>query len=303
VPVFTLDELAAKLEAPDPALLAALMDDESREGYVAVGAEIASSRVLTDVERLYSKAFEFWSHATSAQKDELVGFSPELLAVAVEQARALRDLNDAASRETHTGRGERDQRRSAAVGAFQRALGLRDQLHRVLLGIAGRNARLRKQVNGATGTADRAEDLAQGIEALVALGKKVLGHHGDAVARRAAAARLAEPYLDKVTAAAVLARQTDRDVGGPPPRIGQADLDLADGINLHLLSNVVQAFEAAHDLDSTIPRLVPIATRRLLGRRLRGRQEETGGSSGDAADAVPRPGGGAAGSGGASPPA
>ena len=44
----------------------------------------------------------------------------------------------------------------------------------------------------------------------------------------------------------------------------QGALDAEDGANLLLLGHIVQVFEAAHDLDPTIPRLVPIATRRLL---------------------------------------
>ena len=47
----------------------------------------------------------------------------------------------------------------------------------------------------------------------------------------------------------------------------QAELDWLDGVNLQVLDEVVHAFEAAHDLDPSIPRLAPIATRWLSSKR------------------------------------
>lgn len=65
--------------------------------------------------------------------------------------------------------------------------------------------------------------------------------------------------------------------------MAQGEIDFLDGVNLHLLSMVIAAFEAAHDVDGTIPRLTPIATRRALGKSRRGKsgkgsEEEKGGS-------------------------
>jgi hypothetical protein len=50
-------------------------------------------------------------------------------------------------------------------------------------------------------------------------------------------------------------------------RVTQAQLDRQDGINIVLLGQIIRSFEHAHDRDPTIPRLVPIATRRLFSHR------------------------------------
>jgi len=47
----------------------------------------------------------------------------------------------------------------------------------------------------------------------------------------------------------------------------QAALDREDGIAILLLGQIVRAFDAAHDIDSTIPRLLPNSARRLFSRR------------------------------------
>lgn len=49
-------------------------------------------------------------------------------------------------------------------------------------------------------------------------------------------------------------------------KVRQLEIDFMDGVNLHVLGELIHAFEAAHDMDASIPRLVPIATRRLLAR-------------------------------------
>jgi hypothetical protein len=59
-------------------------------------------------------------------------------------------------------------------------------------------------------------------------------------------------------------------------KVRQLEVDFMDGVKLHVLGELIHAFEAAHDMDASIPRLVPIATRRLLARhRARKAPEET----------------------------
>jgi hypothetical protein len=42
-----------------------------------------------------------------------------------------------------------------------------------------------------------------------------------------------------------------------------------DGEAFHLLEAIIDAFEKAHDIDPTIPRLVPISMRRHFGKYTR----------------------------------
>ncbi|WP_437833664.1 hypothetical protein [Sorangium sp. So ce1153] len=91
-------------------------------------------------------------------------------------------------------------------------------------------------------------------------------------------------------------------------KVTSGDLDRADGINLILLEQIVRVFERANEQDPTIPRLVPIATRRLFSRS--SRKKATGAPSGGTTGApsagitgAPRGGATGGGANGGTPPA
>jgi hypothetical protein len=125
----------------------------------------------------------------------------------------------------------------------------------------------RKEVDDAAGTAETPASLGRGLGALAALTRKLIAHKRDAIAARAKAARLSEDYAKQLEAAAEEVLAADQAASAPrtAARINQGNLDRADGVNLHLLGEIIHTFDAAHELDPSVPRLVPIATRRLLG--------------------------------------
>lgn len=272
----TLDQIAKALPPANFKLLNIVAPPETHEELIEVGRQIKSSRILTDTRRIYALAFTVWEKATPDQKDALVGFSPEMLALGVDRAIALHKLTE------DTGDGEQVdaetlvQRKKEAQVAFERGVSMRDHARGVLLRIAGRDAAMRARVEKAYGTMENAEALERALERLVVLGKEWLAEKSQPTAGRVLLARLDAAYLDKVaaagtavetTAAAALAKATTKQAS-------QGEIDLLDGINIQILGDVVQAFEGAHDVDGTIPRLVPIATRRLLGKRHKPEQAE-----------------------------
>jgi hypothetical protein len=264
VPVYTLDDLASRLPAPPRGALEAITGDVPAEEFVRIGATIATSRILTDEARLYSQAFDFYTHATESQKEALVGFTPELLALAVHQAVALRAMERKVGVTGQAQASAQAQRSGTFTEQMQAAIVGRDQLRTVLLSVAGRNRGLRGQVAKATGTADDAELLANGIEALVAVGRAFLLLDGPPRAR-AQIHGLKAIYLDSMAAMAASLRQA-ADARVTLNRTTQGELDHADGINAHLLGEIIHVFQAAHDREGSIPRLVPIAARRLFSR-------------------------------------
>jgi hypothetical protein len=141
-------------------------------------------------------------------------------------------------------------------------------------------------VDAAVGTADDSEALATGLERLARVAEEFLAHKKDKVAARVKLYRLTRAYVDGLREAAKTVRGAAR-AGAlqATAKSAQSQLDLLDGINIHLLAQVIQAFEAAHELDSSIPRLVPISTRRLLGKR----SARSGGGKGKGGD--PKDGG------------
>jgi hypothetical protein len=270
-PLHTLESIAKALGPPEASLLEAVLEGASDADLVDLGRQIASERIVTDDKRLYSMAYDVWNHATHAQKDNLRGFSQELLSLAVHHALELEALDA-----QHEGRGasndvSRASRDAAAQSAFAAGLVRRDQAAVVLRGVAGKDAALLAEVDGAVGTAGTGEALATGLEQLAALGKRFLSHKKGTLHARAKLMRLDEAYVTSLLDAAKAVRETTHQAsarsGGK--RVTQGALDKKDGEAMHLLETVIDAFEKAHDLDPTIPRLVPIATRRLLGKHTR----------------------------------
>ncbi|MFI5298367.1 MAG: hypothetical protein ACHREM_09735 [Polyangiales bacterium] len=271
-PRHTLEQLCEQLGAADTSLLDAVLDAYAREAFIALGAQIDSDRVIADATRIYSHAYDVWSSATERQRDVLIGFSPELLSVAVDRAFALTLLfeqlaNDASSEKTLS-----DPRQINARVSYNLALMLRDQAKTVLRTIAGRNDRLRHHVDSLVDDATDAESVTRSLDQLAELADEMLGHDGDALSQRVRLARLTPDYVARLRATAVDVLETAKRARAgapkaPPKTAREVELDFLDGVNLHLLGEVVHAFESAHELDASIPRLSPMATRRFLVKR------------------------------------
>ncbi|MFO0748368.1 MAG: hypothetical protein U1F43_22300 [Myxococcota bacterium] len=265
-PTLTLDQLHASLVPGDPEVLAAESPPEAQAGFQELGAKVASSRIIVDVERLYGLAYAFWHTATDDQKDTLAGFSDLLLAVAVEQAVRLRDAVSDQDDAGHVDTAARSRVETEAQVAFARGIQLRDQAAVVLTGVAGPDEALKGEVSAAKGRADDFDALAKGIGRLEALGRRFLGDARPAVKGRIKSKRLTAAYLDRLAAAGTEVERTGRAarVRLTAKKLSQAEVDTLDGLNLHLLSDIIHAFEAAHTLDHQVPRLVPISVRRFL---------------------------------------
>lgn len=263
----SLDQLAEVLPAPDRAALDGLLTEEARAAFAAQGAEIASSKVLVDATRIFSLAHAFLASASAGQQAALVGFSPEFLALAVDAARRLRDLSAGTGTGASAEAATFAEREAKLRTASSRALGLRDQAQTVLIGLVGPASEARARVKKSVGTADTSENLAAGLERLAALGRELLADKKGAPAAVARLRKITPAYFDKLDEAARELRDVAAACSAPArTRPAQGELDLLDGLNLYFILEISRAFESAHELDPTIPRLLPIATRRLFSR-------------------------------------
>jgi hypothetical protein len=271
----SLEALHTKLGKPDPVLVEALSDEETREEFVALGSQIASRHILSDAPRIYGVAYAFLSTATVAQR-ETIDVSLDLLAVGVFLALELQGLHADTRKANDGADAERSHAQREASTAFTDGLALRTRTVKLLKGIAGRAANDRKRVDDQTGTAETAESLAQGLEAQAALLREFLGHKQDKVATRVALFGANEARALKLEEAAKRIRETASAADARSvTKVRQLEIDFMDGVNLHVLGELIHAFEAAHDADASIPRLVPIATRRLLARHTNRKAAET----------------------------
>jgi hypothetical protein len=285
----SLPELAHALGKPNPRMLSAFLAGTSDEQLVKVGVTILSARIVTDTSRLYGVAYDFWKHAKPEQKATLRGFSEALLGLAVHQALELQGLVARHDGKTEAAQAARSVSDAAAGAAFTSGLKLRDQAFSALGNVSSHDATLNAELDTAKGTAEDGDALAAG---LAALGKVLDGwikkaKKDDGLAGRLALGNLDGDYAKALADAAADVKKTAGDAkkrhsGG---KVTQGALDRADGINMMLLGQIIDAFEQANDIDPTIPRLVPISTRRHFSRKAKKKGPEEGvGNGGGAVD-------------------
>jgi hypothetical protein len=266
-PLLTLEQLAEKLPAADKTLRDELASDpHAREELIALGRKIKTAKIIIDEQRLYNQAFQFFQTATPDQKRKLVGFTPALLAAAV--AEALRDQSLAAGiaeRTQHAGVASATAT-GAAARAHADAIALRDQAIGLLKSGAARNKNQLATIDAAHVNTDVATALGE----LAKLGDAMLSDKKGGGQKRAAIFNLTADFIAELRDAKAAVSSADLAHVGKTRAGDQAALDLEDGISLHFLGSIVTAFESAHDRDQSIPRLVPIATRRLIGAHSHG---------------------------------
>jgi hypothetical protein len=277
-----LEGLALKLPKPQKKHLDAILDGTSEQELVAIGTTIASSRIITDEPRIFNEAWSFYEQASPAQRAILRGFSPALLAVAVNQAIELQRMLTVHETNAHSSGRVRSEGETSLSVQFSDAIGLRDQAYGAMRD-AAHAKQLLASLDACVGTAESADALAFGLTEVGGLLRSWLKSGDSGLLARLDIAGLDASYADEMEAAAKALRTATAKAAarGTAAKITQGALDRQDGIAFILLRQIVRAFESAHDRSPTIPRLVPIATRRLFNRAKKKKDETTtaGGST------------------------
>ncbi len=269
-PLHTLEILASKVGSPQAGLLDALIAGTDNAQLTAKGREIASSRLVIDGIRLYQEAHNFLTVASATQKQLLKGFSAPLLAVAVHHLLGLHQREQTRAGNATAESQSRARTSGDALSATTYALALRDQAYSTLRDAAGLDEGLRAEIGEAVGTAEDSAALARGLDQLALILTKWLeSPAGSPLQLRLTLANLDAPYAQDLATTATAVRSTAARAGErlEGRAAAQTALDREDGIAILLLGQIVRAFDAAHDLDPTIPRLLPNSTRRLFSRR------------------------------------
>lgn len=267
-PAHALTELAKQVGKPDPKLLAGLVAGTTDAQLVDLGKTIDTRRIITDASRIYGEAWAYWQGASALQRKLLRGVSAQLLAIAVHKAVELEALRASIQDEGVVESAERAETEGNAGRVSGGALNLRDQAYDALRDAAGQDAGLRDAVKKANGTAENAGALASGLEGLAGVVSAWLKRKDAALAARLELASLDAAYAEELTAAAKDVRAKDAArTPGKRSKLNQGALDREDGLNILLLGQVLRGFDAAHARNPIIPRLQPLATRRLFNRR------------------------------------
>lgn len=267
-PVHTLEVLAEEVGKPKLSLLPSILAGSSDADLVKIGRTIATSRIVVDTARLYRQAWLWWKEATPAQQKLVRGVTKPLLVLAIHQAYQLELLRQKREGKSASEGASRAGSEKAAAEAFSGGLALRDQAYETMRDAAGPSAPHRAEVEAAVGRAASADALAKGLEGLHDVLEGWLKKGDQALLDRLELSALDGEYAKELEAAGKRVRSTVAEAGqqGSSGTVTQGALDREDGVNVMLLGQVVRAFDAAHNINPLVPRLVPISTRRLFGR-------------------------------------
>lgn len=262
-----LEDLVGRAGKNNPKMLEAIVAGTTNDALVKKGGEIGTPRILVDGLRLYGEALDFFDRATPEQKKTLRGVSPALVCVAIHHLDHLRQVEadhagEAKGKSTARNVGDEEVARASTAVTV-----LRDQAYSAMKSAAGGDTALVAALDDAYEKVDPPAKLAIGVEDMAALLRKWLKSDNAGVKLRLQAANLDGEYADELSEAAL---DLQKALAGTPSKAGnkasQHALDREDGVQILLLGQIIRAFENGHDRDATIPRLVPIATRRLFNK-------------------------------------
>jgi hypothetical protein len=264
----TLDELTNELGESSEEEVLAILRHAHKNDLVADGASVATSRITTDTRRIYGHAARFLATATPAQRGHLVSVTPRVLRAAVWAAHhgdRLAQAFDTSSERTAKSK----TRRTASAGDVRNhALLRRAQLIEVANALYGDDS---ADVAIAVGTVDTPANLDTSIKSLTTLVRAALTDRSPEMAAAREGVTVTVAWLDESLEIAAEARTAGEHAATAraTPTITHGTLDYWDGINLRFLRRVLRAFEIGHRADPTIPVLVPISLRNILGRAKR----------------------------------
>jgi hypothetical protein len=265
-PTHTWTSLLALVPAPTAAEAELYAVNVPTNDLVERGAKIRSEKILTDLVRIGGQAAEFWNHATPNQKRHLLGFSWPLLQVMVHSGKKLADM--LAARDTNAD--EREANRAAAMAiadqTYAQGMDERDRLTVALESVESLVPELESRIASARATVTDHNSLATSLHALVKLARELLGHPQSRAAQQLTNGGVTANELNGIESVAQAVKSAGEHASGARKQgaIAQGDLDLQDGTCLAYLERIMRIFNRAHERDASIPRLLPIATRRMF---------------------------------------
>jgi hypothetical protein len=234
------------------------------EDLIALGATISTERIDTDSARLYGLAADFFQQATPAQKQALLGLSADLLRIGAWSAQRGRELYKARRGELLALAGGKQAEEAEAETVRRRAKGRREQLRAALLLCAGGVPSRRSEILTAYGLlGERSEALGESLRRLARLARSYLDSRDPNLKARAVATGLSVPLLNDTFALAGRADElrASAQAARPAASVSQREVDRWDGINLTLLTHLLDVFDAGRLVDPSIPRLLPVSLR------------------------------------------
>lgn len=259
--------LRTRERAPLEALLGFATPDEFR----ARGRAFAARQVLDDAFAVYLVAFNTVRRAGEATRLALRGVTIDLLVQMAERALEAEKVASTLERDQKTLTQALANAQNAHRVASQRALGFREQARRVLQRVTGDDPAWAVRIRDAATGAATGGRLVDALNELAGVGETLLTAPGsETLQQRARLLAFDRAYVDQIRQVATELDEAQNTVWhlskqGDDP---EARLHELLGMTLGLMAMLVEAFDAAHEIESSVPILRPKFTQRVVVRRL-----------------------------------
>lgn len=264
----SLEQLQALYPAPPPELRAALLQGQTTEHFKEMGARMESDPVVAEGSNVVAKAHQFLLTATEPQRKTLRGCSRNVLGMAIHELVTLKTLANSVANVTNVSKTEKAAREKQAVKTRARAMGLERQAETLLRRAAFKDPALLAKVDGYCAAVEDHVGLSQRMQNKAALIREWCSSTDASMKVKVEFADLDVTYAAALEEAARQVLETGNAAQAAVRRgVEQGEQDVQDGLCMFLTLEIARAFDAAHDLDPTIPRVVPVMIRRALGYR------------------------------------
>lgn len=245
--------------------LAALVEQVGEAERRGRGRLLPPEKILEDAFQIYLKAWEALRRVGPEQRAKVRGCTTDLLVLVIDQALTVQhSIDEIAGRKRAL-----EQRRGQDRALVAHAMTLRGQARLVIAGMDREDLAFQDEVIRAATAAEELGAGARSLELLAELARRKLADASRGMPARARLLGLDDSYVTVLEGLAAELRAAEAEVEALGRRMAE-DEELVRreaGLTLYFLLLVVDAFDAGHQIERAIPKLVPVHAHRLVGRR------------------------------------
>lgn len=251
----------------DAQMLEAVLGGMQESEIITQGKRSTPRHVVDDAYAVCIKAWDFVRRVDPGRKAVLRGCSRELLVLAAHQAVLLDDLLKRVEVEAKEQADAQQRRRQQLQNAFERAGKLRDQARRLFGKILGTNPTAKAQAREAALAEEQGGSVVEALDQLARFAERLLADPDPHRQRCNALYGLDAEYIHMLTSASQeLRRSEDEFEAMSQSGSSSTPIHWCTGVNLVLLTQIIEAFLGANELDSTVPFLRPAHHEHLVRR-------------------------------------
>ncbi len=272
---YTLEELDKRCGDITKEKVLVFVARHDKAALVKMGTEVRTSRITTDSVRIYGISLDFLEQATPEDKKAVRGISLTVVKGAIKAMIHGEQLYEELTGSKSKKKDKQEELITAAIQLREAVLSDREVAIKAISGLTGGDPVWNTRIKNAEGSIATPKSLVKSVKDLATVATELLEDTSpDLVELRETLEVEKDDWLAELeqlqkNAVAFEEAATKATAAKRAPKVSQADVDYWDGVNLVLLSHIIDVHEAGHRKSPNVPRLVPITLRKWFGTSAR----------------------------------